>query len=124
MSRDRMDEQGSWLGHLRKSNSENQKPTQAIAYIESRLAALPDAELSEECRVWSVAARDIDAFTRAEARRVWSFRTRLTPAGQEAFDIRPVGLRLQLTELYFDVMAIEIAPIAPIDRLSARNLAN
>ena len=67
------------------------------------------------------AARDIDAFTRAEARRVWSFRTRLTPAGQEAFDIRPVGLRLQLTELYFDVMAIEIAPyFAPIDRLSAR----
>ena len=124
MSWDGMDEQGSWLGHLRKSNSENQKPTQAIAYIESRLAALPDAELSEECRVWSVAARDIDAFTRAEARRVWSFRTRLTPAGQEAFDIRPVGLRLQLTELYFDVMAIEIAPIAPIDRLSARNLAN
>jgi hypothetical protein len=96
-----------------------------IAFIETRLHALSDEALAEECRVWSVPAREINAFNRAEARRVWSFRNRLSPAGQLAFDQRPAGLRLQLAELYFEVMTAEIAaverpPVAPLDRLAGR----
>ena len=96
-----------------------------IQYIEARLASLPDEALIEECRVWSVPAREIDAFSRAEARRVWAFRNRLSVDGQAAFDARPAGLRLQLAELYFEVMSSEIAPVdrplvAPIDRLTLR----
>ena len=96
-----------------------------IQYIEARLASLPDEALIEECRVWSVPAREIDAFSRAEARRVWAFRNRLSIDGQTAFDARPAGLRLQLAELYFEVMSSEIAPVdrplvAPIDRLTLR----
>jgi len=75
--------------------------------------------------VWSVPARDIDAFNRAEARRVWTFRNRLSIDGQAAFDARPASLRLQLAELYFEVMSAETPPIdrplvAPIDRLTIR----
>jgi len=96
-----------------------------IAFIEARLASLPDEALIEECRVWSVPAREIDAFSRAEARRVWAFRNRLSVDGQAAFDARPAGLRLQLAELYFEVMSSELAPIdrslvAPVDRLTLR----
>jgi hypothetical protein len=92
-----------------------------IAFIEFRLQEFSDSELAEECRIWSVPTREIEAFSRTEARRVWSFRNRLSSSGQTAFDARPVGLRLQLAELYFEVLAIEIAPIAPIDRLATRN---
>jgi hypothetical protein len=100
-----------------------------IAFIETRLHTLSDDVLAEECRVWSVPAREIDAFNRAEARRAWSFRNRLTPEGQRAFDERPAGLRLQLAELYFEVMTAEIAtverpPVAPIDRLAGRELSD
>jgi hypothetical protein len=96
-----------------------------ITFIEAQLASLSDEALAEECRVWSVPARDIDAFNRAEARRVWAFRNRLTVEGQAAFDARPAGLRLQLAELYFEVMSPEIVPVdrplvAPIDRLAMR----
>ena len=101
----------------------------AVAFVESRLRSLSDDELIEECRVWSVPARAIDAFSRAEARRVWSFRNRLTPDGQAALDTRPAGLRLQLAELYFDVMTPEISavdrsPIAPLDRIAGRDQAD
>lgn len=96
-----------------------------IAYIEARLASRSDDELSEECRVWSVPAREIDAFNRAEARRVWVFRNRLSVDGQAAFDARPASLRLQLAEVFFEVMSAEVPPIdrplvAPIDRLTIR----
>jgi hypothetical protein len=101
----------------RQPNSEDREPAlPGIAFIEQRLATRSDADLSEECRVWSVPAREIDAFSRVEARRVWHFRNRLGPAAQNAFDARPPSLRLQLAELYFDVMASEIAPISPIER--------
>jgi hypothetical protein len=95
-------------------------------FIEARLQSLSDAELRDECRVWSIPVHDIDAFSRAEARRVWSFRNRLSVDGQAAFDIRPAGLRLQLAELYFEVMAPEFAAIerptiAPLDRLADRD---
>jgi hypothetical protein len=114
-------------GGLRETGNEKRETplNPGIQFIEARLYALSDEALAEECRVWSVPAREIDAFNRAEARRVWSFRNRLSPAGQLAFDRRPAGLRLQLAELYFEVMTIEIAAVerplvAPIDRLTGR----
>lgn len=98
----------------------------AVAFIEGRLLALADVDLIEECRIWSVPPRDVDAFSRAEARRAWTFRTRLSPAGQAQFDARPVQIRQQLTELYFDVLTAEGPPgdkpvIAAIDRLQPRD---
>ena len=70
-------------------------------------------------------AREIDAFNRAEARRVWVFRNRLSVDGQAAFDARPASLRLQLAEVFFEVMSAEVPLIdrplvAPIDRLTIR----
>jgi hypothetical protein len=116
----------------RAEQSRNWKPETGntlhpgIDFIEARLRSLSDAELSDECRVWSVPVHDIDAFSRAEARRVWSFRNRLSLDGRAAFDSRPAGLRLQLAELYFEVLAPEIAAIerptiAPLDRLADRD---
>jgi hypothetical protein len=95
-----------------------------IAFVESRLATLSNDELSRECAVWSVPTRDIEAFSRSEARRVWSLRNRLTPEGQTALDARPPGIRLQLAELYFDVMSaditsMELTAVAPIERASS-----
>ena len=93
------------------------------------MRSLSDDDLSKECRVWSVPPRDVDVFNRAEARRVWSFRCRLSLEGQTAFDMRPAGLRLQLAELYFEVMSGEIAPVelsavTPLDRLTNREHAD
>lgn len=102
-------------------NSGTRNP--GIAFIEARLATLSDEELSRECAVWSVPAREIATFSRSEARRVWSFRNRLSPAGQEALDTRSPGIRLQLAELYFDVMSadittIELTAVSPVERAS------
>ncbi|MDQ2682400.1 MAG: hypothetical protein M3Y37_02625, partial [Chloroflexota bacterium] len=95
----------------------------AISFVESLLLTLDDATLAEECRVWSVPAREMDAFNRAEARRAWSFRTRLSAAGQTAFDNRPVAIRQQLTELWFEVLAPEMPArdrpvMTPLDRIA------
>jgi len=79
-----------------------------IAFIEQMLATRSDIDLAELCREWSVPARAVDAFNRAEARRVWAFRVRLGSLAQAQFDDRPASLRLQLTELYFDVMTGDI----------------
>jgi hypothetical protein len=112
------------VGNTQNLYPKSQSP--AIAFIEARLAALSDDEMSRECGVWSVPAREIDVFSRAEARRVWSFRNRLTTVGQAALDARPPGIRLQLAELYFDVMSadittMELAPVAPVERASSGN---
>jgi hypothetical protein len=118
-------EAGRLGGFGRTPKIEHREPSMpAIAFIEERLLTLSDEALSEECRVWSVPAREIDAFTRAEARRVWHFRNRLGPDPQAAFDGRPPSLRLQLTDLYFDVMTSEIAPVSPIDRRPALDRAS
>lgn len=81
-----------------------------LAYLEAHLLPLDDAALSETCRIWSAPRRaGADCFTRAEAHRVWALRLRLSPAGQAAFDAHTVPARLQLTELYHDVLAPEAA---------------
>ena len=87
-------------------------PSRAVVFL-SELLQRDDAHLSEECRVWSVPVREIDAFTRAEARRVWSVRSRLPEALVPAFDARPPALRLQLAELYAEVLSFDgRAPVA------------
>jgi hypothetical protein len=87
-----------------------------IAFLEGLLTSLDNAALAAECRIWSVAAKELDAFSRTEARRVWAFRNRLTLSGQSAFDARPPSLRLQLAELYFEVMT---ADLGALDRVQA-----
>lgn len=87
-------------------------PSRALAFM-GELLQLDDARLSEECRVWSVPAREIDAFTRAEARRVWSVRSRLPDALVAAFDARPPAVRLQVAELFTEVLTFDgRAPVA------------
>lgn len=76
----------------------------AIAFIESRFLSLDDALLAEECRIWSVPRRGADAFTRDEARLVWTLRLRLSPEGQAIFDAHSVPAKLQLAELYHEVL--------------------
>ena len=123
----RQDEVRSRQSTLRKPETQDPKPpSPGLAFIEARLGLLSDHELSEECRIWSVPARDIDAFNRAEARRVWSFRNRLSPGGQASFDNRPPGLRLQLAEVYLEVMSSEIAaverpPVSALERIAGRD---
>lgn len=83
----------------------------AIAFLEGHLLPLDDAALSEAARLWSVERLDTDRFGREEARRVWALRLRLSPAGQAAFDAHGVAARLQLTELYHDVLAPGVAAL-------------
>jgi hypothetical protein len=82
-----------------------------VVYLENLMATLDDAALKEALRIWSVPAREIDAFSRAEARRVWAFRNRLGSSGQTAFDQRPPDIRLQLTETYFEVMTADVSSL-------------
>ncbi|MDP9366843.1 MAG: hypothetical protein M3Q03_00970 [Chloroflexota bacterium] len=76
-----------------------------IAFLEERFLPLDDLAASEACRVWSVDRPAVDRFDRAEARRVWVLRQRLSSAGQAAFDGHPVPVQLQLAELYHEVLA-------------------
>lgn len=76
----------------------------AVAYLEQALLPLDDDALSEACRVWSVPRPDTDAFSREEARRVWALRLRLSPEAQAMFDAHAVPVRLQVAELYHDVL--------------------
>jgi hypothetical protein len=76
----------------------------AIVFIETRLLPLDAERIAEECRIWSVAPVQIDAFEREAARTVWTLRLRLSPAGQERFDALPPAVRLQLAELHDEVL--------------------
>ncbi|HKG24535.1 MAG TPA: hypothetical protein VKB09_02755 [Thermomicrobiales bacterium] len=75
-----------------------------IAFLESQFLPLDDAALAEACRVWSAPRHDVDAFTRGEAHRIWALRLRLSPEGQSAFDAHTNPAKLQLAELYHDVL--------------------
>jgi hypothetical protein len=78
---------------------------QGIAYIETRLLPLGADAIDRACAVWSVPQLELEVFDRAQARRVWELRTRLSPAAQDAFDALPPPIRLQLAELYAEVFA-------------------
>jgi hypothetical protein len=93
----------------------------AIAYIEQALLPLDDEALSEMCRVWSVPRPDTDAFSREEARRVWALRLRLSSEGQARFDAHAAPVKLQLAELYHDVLLpVQCTPAEPATDRSPR----
>jgi hypothetical protein len=83
----------------------------AVAFLEEHLLVLDAASVADAAAVWSVEPRHADRFERAEARRVWALRLRLSPAGQAAFDALPVGTRAQLAELYDEVLAPGMAVV-------------
>jgi hypothetical protein len=76
----------------------------AIAFVASHFLPLDDAALAEACRIWSVPRRDDDAFTRQEARQVWTLRLHLSPESRAIFDAHSVPAQRQLAELYHDVL--------------------
>ena len=87
--------------------------SRAVAFV-AELLTRDDVALGEACRVWSVPAREVDAFTRTEARRVWAMRGRLPETLLPSFDARPPALRLQLAELYLDVLSADGRPPIPV----------
>jgi hypothetical protein len=94
------------LPAIRANHRQSEPPADpAIAFIESTFLPLDDAALAAACRVWSAERREIDAFNREEARRVWALRLRLPPQAQAAFDALSVPAKLQLAELYHEVLA-------------------
>jgi hypothetical protein len=78
---------------------------QVLAFLETRLLSLSAGDLSAECAIWSVPRQEIEQFTREQARLAWSARTRLSPAAQGAFDSLPPPVRLQVAELYAEVLS-------------------
>jgi hypothetical protein len=95
---------------IASSNGSHQKASRernvesGIAFIEAKLHELDADALSELCREWSVPRSDADAFTRDQARRAWVVRQRLSAGGQQRFDFLPLPIRLQLTELFHEVL--------------------
>lgn len=87
-------------------------PDPAIAFLEGHLLPLPDADLATTGREWSVEREAIDRLDRGQARRAWRLRQRLSPLSQAAFDAHTVAARLQLIDLYDEVL-VEIAPGEP-----------
>lgn len=78
---------------------------QGIAYIESQLLPLDASAISDQCSIWSVAAREMDAFDRRQARQVWRLRSCLSADNQRIFDQLPIAVRWQLAELYGEVFS-------------------
>jgi hypothetical protein len=76
----------------------------AIDFIERQLLPLDDNALAAECRIWSVPRPEATVFDREEARQVWALRMRLSPEGQAVFDTHTVPAKLQLAELYHQVL--------------------
>lgn len=94
-------------GHHRPTTLPVVTPTlndPAIAFIEQRLLPLADDALAVECRIWSVPRPEATVFDREEARQVWALRVRLSPEGQAIFDAHTVPAKLQLAELYHQVL--------------------
>jgi hypothetical protein len=82
---------------------------QGLHFIETRLLPLPADALSAECAKWSVARLEIETFDRQQARLAWTLRTRLSPPAQGAFDELPLGIQLQIAELYTEVFSASLA---------------
>ena len=81
--------------------------TGAMGYLEGLIRGYDGPAIAEIIRIWSVPAREIDAFSRSDARRVWAFRTRLDADVVAQFDALPPAQRLQLAEVYVEVMSGE-----------------
>lgn len=92
------------------------------AFLEERFLGLDDAALAAAAHAWSAPRPAIDALSRADARRVWALRQRLSPTGQAALDRHGAPALAQLADLYFGVLAPEAPPASigqPDDRTTA-----
>ncbi|HYJ13396.1 MAG TPA: hypothetical protein VEW66_07385 [Thermomicrobiales bacterium] len=76
---------------------------EAIAFVESLLMRTGE-EVSVICAEWSVPGDDARSLSRADARRAWRLRSRLSDAAIASFDAHDVSIRRQLATLYFDVL--------------------
>lgn len=83
------------------------------AFLEERFLPLDDAALAEAARAWSAPRPAIDALSRADARRVWALRQRLSPVGRAALDGHTAPALAQLADLYFGVLAPDAPPVEP-----------
>ncbi len=88
-----------------------------VAFIESRFLPLPDAELDRLATAWSSARVGTERLSQEQARRVWAFRSRLTPDGQIALDGHTLPAALQLADLYDGVFATT-PPASPITAMT------
>ena len=70
-----------------------------------RLLPLDDAAIAEACRRWSATPMDGDAMNRIEARQVWALRLALPEETRSRFDRLPIGVQVQLAEIYIEVWA-------------------
>jgi len=78
----------------------------AVAFVESRFLSLDGESLIDLCRVWSVSLPTEHHMDRAEARRVWSARLRLSPAGQRLFDGHSTVAMRMVSELFSGVLTL------------------
>ena len=88
-----------------------------IAFIETRFLPLPDDKLDRLAAAWSSTRVETERLSQEQARRVWSFRSRLTPAGQAALDAHSLPAALQLADLYDGVLATT-APASPVSTMT------
>jgi hypothetical protein len=91
---------------------------EAIAFVEGLLLR-PDAEVSTICAEWSVPRDEAGSLSRADARRAWRLRSRLSGEAVANFDAHSVPVKRQLATLYFDVLAWERAGREDIAELVA-----
>jgi hypothetical protein len=78
---------------------------EGVHYVVERLLPLDDAEIAEACRRWSATPTDGDAMNRIEARQVWALRLALPEEARSRFDRLPIGVQVQLAEIYIEVWA-------------------
>ncbi|MGC4105481.1 MAG: hypothetical protein QM753_03880 [Thermomicrobiales bacterium] len=81
--------------------------TTALGFVEGALLPLDEAGIDRTCVEWSVPRDARAVMERAEARAIWAFRSRLSPAGATRFDALGVPARRQIAELYATVLAPE-----------------
>jgi hypothetical protein len=72
-------------------------------YVVERLLPLDAVEIAEACRRWSATAMDGDAMNRVQAHRVWALRLAVPEKARPRFDALPIGLQVQLAEMYAEV---------------------
>ncbi len=90
------------------SRSRSNRPDEAdrdegARYVAEHLLPLDDAEIAETCRRWSATPVDGDAMNRVQARQVWTLRLTLPEADRSRFDALPIGVQVQLAEIYAEV---------------------
>jgi hypothetical protein len=85
---------------LRPANADGDE---GIRYIVDRLLPLDDIEVAAACRRWSATPIDEDAMNRLQAQQVWALRLALPAHVRSRFDALPIGVQVQLAEIYIEV---------------------